>query len=149
MNTEHFRHRTRTTAPDLPPLANIIARLEAGFGPDPRLNAEIDCALRFPGHRPAEPTDFDGKFGYAPGNIKCEHGFLQASHYTSRLDDVVELIESKMPGCSRDILSRALNGMGGDSWRNGAPALPQIARAATLSFLRAYHAQARAEEAPA
>ena len=142
MDNHALRHDARPTAPSLQRLAHIVARLEGGFGPDPRLNAEIDCALRFPGHRPAEPTDFDGKFGYAPGNIKCEHGFLQAHHYTSRLDDVVELIESKMPGRSRDLLQEALDAMGVTGWRTDAPMLPQMARAAMLSFLRAYLALA-------
>lgn len=138
MNTEPLPRDAQPVVPQVQSLAPIIARLEGGFGSDPRLNAEIDCAFRFPGRRPAEPTDFDGRFGYTPGSIKCEHGFLQAHHYTSRLDDVVELIESKMPGRSRDLLQEALSAMGSTGWQRSAPILPQMARAAMISFLRAY-----------
>lgn len=141
MDTQALRSDARPAGHALQAIAYLVARLEGGFGSDPRLNAEIDCALRFPGHRPAEPTDFEGRFGYSPGSIKCEHGFLQAHHYTSRLDDVVELIESRMPGRSRDLLQEALAQMGVAGWREDAPMLSQMARASMISFLRAYLAQ--------
>lgn len=146
METKALRNDARSATVERPTLARIITRLEQGCGSDPRLNAEIDCAFRFPGHRPAEPTDFEGRFGYSPGSIKCDHGFLQAHRYTSRLDDVIELVESKMPGRSRDLLQEALGAMGAAGWRTDSPMLPQMARAAMISFLRAYQAMAGTEE---
>ncbi|MCR0981825.1 hypothetical protein [Roseomonas populi] len=73
-------------------LLRLAERVEALTGADARLEAEIDCAVRHPHLRPAEPTDFDGQYGYSPGNIKTEHGFLMSSNYTSSLDAARSLL---------------------------------------------------------
>ena len=84
--------------PDLTTLQDLKARVDAASGPDRRLDAELCCAFHLTGLRPAEPDDFDGKYGYSPGNLKCEHGFLQADSYTRSIDSAVSLTERVLPG---------------------------------------------------
>lgn len=79
---------TRTT------LLALAERVEAATGADRELDAAIDCAVRLPDLRPAQPDDFDGKYGYSAGNIKCEHGFLMSYRYTASLDDAMSLVPS-------------------------------------------------------
>lgn len=71
---------------------DLLARLEAATGPDRLLDAEIDCAVRFPDLRPAEPDDFAGKYGYSPGNIKVDTGFLMSASYTRSIDAALTLV---------------------------------------------------------
>jgi len=73
-------------------LAKVIEMLERATGPDARLDAVIACAVKFRDLRPAEPDDFGGKYGYRPGDIKCEHGFLMADRYTRSLDAALTLV---------------------------------------------------------
>lgn len=70
----------------------LAERVEALTGPDRLIDAEIACAVKFRNLRPARPDDFDGKFGYSPGNIKVEDGFLMAASYTRSLDDAASLV---------------------------------------------------------
>lgn len=78
-------------------LSALLERVKAATGSDDRLNAELTCALWFKGLRPAEPDDFDGKYGYSPGNIKTEHGFLMARPYTRSVDEVLALLARNAP----------------------------------------------------
>lgn len=82
---------------DLTTLLDLLKRVRRATGPDARLDAQITCAFVLRGLRPAEPDDFDGKFGYSPGNIKTENGFLMSHHYTSSLDECVALIKKLLP----------------------------------------------------
>ena len=75
-------------------LLALASRVEAATGADRELDAAIDCAVRLPDLRPAQPDDFDGKYGYSAGNIKCEHGFLMSYRYTASLDDAMSLVPS-------------------------------------------------------
>lgn len=70
----------------------LIARLKAATGPDRELDAEIACLTKFPSLRPAKPDDFDGEYGYSKGNVKAEHGFLQADRYTASIDAALTLV---------------------------------------------------------
>lgn len=79
-------------------LAHLIERLEKAVEPDRRIDAELACAMIFIQLRPAEPFDFDGRFTYEPGNIKCEHGFLMSDHFTASIDAALSLVEKKLPG---------------------------------------------------
>jgi hypothetical protein len=72
-------------------LIELAERCEQASGPDRRLDAEIACATRHPHLRPAEPDDFGGKYGYEPGNLKVDTGFLMAYHYTRSMDDAMTL----------------------------------------------------------
>ena len=77
---------------DAPTLNAIAHRVEQAEGSDRVLDAEIDCAIRFKHLRPASPDDFAGEYGYSPGNIKTEHGFLMASRYSSSIDAAMTLV---------------------------------------------------------
>lgn len=72
-------------------LASLADRVEALSGPNRLVDAEIACAVKFAGLRPATPWDFAGKYGYTEGNIKVEHGFLMAASYTRSLDAAMTL----------------------------------------------------------
>ena len=85
------------------PIANLIERVKAEIGPCRRIDAEIYCTFCSPDLRPAERGDHsdsihcrDRKFN--PGDIWCPTGFLTAPLYTSRLDEIIHLIEAKSPG---------------------------------------------------
>lgn len=84
---------TRTT------LLALASRVEAATGADRELDAAISCALKFPDLCPAQPDDFDGKYGYSAGNIKCEHGFLMADRYSASLDAALTLVPSGWAWC--------------------------------------------------
>lgn len=79
-------------------LSDLLARVKAATGPDRAIDAAIACAFMFPGRRPAQPDDFEGRFGHSPGDIKVEHGFLMARAYTRSTDELEELIEHQLPG---------------------------------------------------
>lgn len=70
----------------------LADRCAHATGPDRLLDADIACATRFPHLRPARPDDFDGKYGYAPGSLKVDTGFLTAYSYTRSLDDAMTLV---------------------------------------------------------
>lgn len=97
-------------------MQELIERLEKCSEPDRGLDAEIDCALRFRDLRPARPDDFDGKYGYSEGNLKCEHGFLMAHSNTRSIDEALELIPAKYGS-----VSLAINERGKSSARLGHP----------------------------
>jgi len=65
---------------------------EKATGPDRELDARIACAVKFRDLRPARPDDFDGKYGFSPGNIKVETGFLMADRYTASIDAALTLV---------------------------------------------------------
>ena len=71
---------------------DLIARLEQATGADRELDAVIACHVKFEDSRPARPDDFGGKYGYCAGNIKVEHGFLQADHYTADINAALTLV---------------------------------------------------------
>ena len=76
-------------------LTSLIERIEAATGPDRRLDALIDCAIRFPDLRPARPDDHEKHHrGFPPGqgDIWCPTGFLMARSYTRSVDDVLTLL---------------------------------------------------------
>lgn len=73
-------------------LLELASKCEAAAGPDRRLDAEIACVTKFANRRPAEPNDFDGKYGYDAGNIKVETGFLMSDRYTASLDAAMTLV---------------------------------------------------------
>jgi len=79
-------------------LDEIIERLATTDKPDARINAFLTCMFHLKGLRPAEPDDFDGKFGYYPHQIKTEHGFLMAHPYTSDLNEAADLVDKILPG---------------------------------------------------
>ncbi len=79
-------------------LEEIIGALAAMDKPNGRIDAFLTCMFHLKDCRPAEPGDFDGKYGYQPHNIKVEHGFLQAHSYTSDLDEAAGLIDRILPG---------------------------------------------------
>jgi hypothetical protein len=87
---------------DLDTLKSLRERVIAAEGPDRRLDAELCCAFHLTNLRPAEPDDFEGKYGYSPGNLKCEHGFLMAEFYTSSIDAALGLVERVLPGVHWD-----------------------------------------------
>lgn len=71
-------------------LRDLIARVRAAEGPDRRLDAEIECFLRFPHLRPAEPDDHkEFQRGVRPsrGDIWCPTGFLMSSSLTGNFAD--------------------------------------------------------------
>lgn len=70
----------------------LAARVEALTGPDQETDAEIACTVKFRQLRPSRPDDFDGEYGYNPGYLKCEHGFLMADAYTASLDAAASLV---------------------------------------------------------
>jgi len=74
-------------------LLALADRVEALAGPDREVDAEIACAIKFRNHRPAQPDDFDGKYGYSPGDIKVDTGFLTAESYTRSLDAAMTLLD--------------------------------------------------------
>ncbi|HEX2753688.1 MAG TPA: hypothetical protein VHP34_11410 [Alphaproteobacteria bacterium] len=78
--------------------SQLIARLEQLSGPDREVDAEICCKFHLIGHRPAQPDDFDGRYGYSPGNIKCDTGFLQSDKYTASVDAALALAAKVLPG---------------------------------------------------
>jgi len=76
-------------------LSSLIERVEAATGSDRRLDALIDCAIRFPDLRPARPDDHEKHHrGFPPGqgDIWCPTGFLMARSYTRSVDDVLTLL---------------------------------------------------------
>lgn len=76
-------------------MKDLIAKLEAATGPSRELDAEIDCAVRFPDLRPARPDDHkEHQRSYPPsaGYIWCPTGFLMASSYTSSIDAALTLV---------------------------------------------------------
>ncbi|RVK75455.1 hypothetical protein CN154_15240 [Sinorhizobium meliloti] len=79
-------------------LQHLMQRLRTATGSTRRIDAELACYFVFKDLRPAEPNDFDGKYGYSAGNIKVEHGFLQADPYTSHVDDAIALADRLLPG---------------------------------------------------
>ena len=92
-------------------LLALAERVEAATGADRELDAAIDCAVRLPDLRPAQPDDFDGKYGYSAGNIKCEHGFLMSYRYTASLDAAMSLyitIPERIPSNPRLATAEAL-----------------------------------------
>lgn len=79
-------------------LDHMMARLQEISVSDAEINAELACLFIHKDLRPARPDDFDGKFGYHPGNIKTEHGFLQADRFTSSIDSALQLATRLLPG---------------------------------------------------
>lgn len=71
---------------DLNALADRVERLQ---GPDREVDAAIHCAALLPHLRVAHPDDFEGRFGYTPGNIKVDTGFLMAYSFTRSIDDAL------------------------------------------------------------
>lgn len=80
------------TTPTSATLLSLADRVEAGSGVDRALDAEIACAVVHRNLRPAAPDDFDGKFGYSPGNMKVDTGFLMSRPYTGSLDAAMTLV---------------------------------------------------------
>ena len=78
-------------------LRALLERVQKAQGPDRELDAILSCSFIFPDLRPARPDDFDGKYGFQPGNIKTEHGFLMSGQYTGSIDCAVELISVLLP----------------------------------------------------
>lgn len=132
-------------------LDEIISALAASDKPDGRINAFLTCMFHLKGNRPAEPDDFDGKYGYQPSNIKTEHGFLMAHPYTSNLDEARGLVETILPGHDWH-LSKVRDQMGGLRYSSVIPSISEpgsilgqahsvhAALALTLAGLRAYSA---------
>lgn len=89
-------------------IADLHARVVASSGADRRLDAEIDCLFWFLELHPWEPTDFDGKYNdrAGPGSMTGKTGFLSASPYTASVEDVVRLVEARVPGWSYWYLAR-------------------------------------------
>ncbi|MFC0809087.1 hypothetical protein ACFHWW_27215 [Ensifer sp. P24N7] len=79
-------------------LQHLAQRLATASRPSRVIDAELACFFVFKDLRPAEPNDFDGKYGYSAGNIKVEHGFLQADAYTSNIDEAIALADRLLPG---------------------------------------------------
>ena len=84
-----------TVSDDSCKLDELIAALEEVDQYSGELDARIDCLVKFPHLRPARPDDYGGIYGYVPGNIKSEHGFLSASPYTSSIDAALKLVPDK------------------------------------------------------
>jgi hypothetical protein len=88
---------SRVTADSEPGEQTLAERVAALRGPDRRTDALIACRFVFRGLRPAEPDDFNGEFGYSPGNIKVEHGFLMAASFTRSFDAVLDILPEAAP----------------------------------------------------
>lgn len=75
-------------------LLALAERVEAASEYDGRLMAEIDCAVRFPHLRPAEPNDHpsvkDRRFN--PSDIWTQTGWLMARNYYRSVDDALSLV---------------------------------------------------------
>ena len=120
----------------------LIAKLEAATGPSRELDAEIDCAVRFPDLRPARPDDHkEHQRGYPPsaGDIWCPTGFLMASSYTSSFDAILTLARTQ--GDAFKIVDAAANA---ETFRGRMAALNRtpldlwpVRKAALLAALRA------------
>lgn len=68
---------------------------EKASGADPRLDARISCAIKYPTLRPARPEDhLEYQKGHppGPGDIWCPTGFLMATPYTRCMDDAISLV---------------------------------------------------------
>jgi len=98
----------------------LAARVEAATGADRELDAAISCALKFPDLCPAQPDDFDGKYGYSAGNIKCEHGFLMADRYSASLDAALSLVPSGWV-CTHAYFNDQRAVFNFTKWRDGNP----------------------------
>jgi hypothetical protein len=72
--------------PDIAALERLLERLKAATGPDREIDAEVDCAIRYPDKRPARHDDFGGRLEVRPGHIKSRLGLREAARYTSSLD---------------------------------------------------------------
>ncbi len=88
------------TAPDLPTLRSILARLEAATGPDRELDAEIAIALldapKLASGKKVRRTDLRAsKEGYVHHKADLCYS---ANHYTASIDAAVALIERVLPG---------------------------------------------------
>lgn len=76
-------------------LEALALRCKQATGPDRRLDAEIDCLVRFTDLRPAELDDHKKyQRGVPPGagDIWCPTGFLMAASYTASLDAALTLV---------------------------------------------------------
>lgn len=121
-------------------LEGLLERVEAACGPDRRLDAEIACAFIHRNLRPAEPDDFGGEYGYSPGNLKVEHGFLMSDGFTRSIDAALSLVER----CREDpsqIMNDAIEALSSHGWRGSwSKALPRFVVIALLrSLLRTDH----------
>ena len=75
-------------------LMELAGRVEAATAYDGRLMAEVDCAVRFPHLRPAEPNDHptvkDRRFDAS--DIWTPTGWLMSRNYFRSLDDARTLV---------------------------------------------------------
>ena len=93
-------------------LRSLLERVQKAQGPDRELDAILSCSFKFTKLRPARPTDFDGKYGYSPGNMKTQHGFLMSDLCTSSIDDALNLVSELLPLKATDILREAISAEG-------------------------------------
>lgn len=78
-------------------LLALAARCEKAKEYDGRLMAEIDCAVRFPHLRPAEPGDHPSvkDRAFNPSDIWTNTGWLMARNYYRSVDDALSLVPNE------------------------------------------------------
>ncbi|ODP39237.1 hypothetical protein [Sphingomonas turrisvirgatae] len=121
-------------------LLALAERCEIVAGTDRVLDAEIECATRFEHLRPARPDDFDGKYGYTPGNLKVDTGFLMAYSYTRSLDDAMTLVPDgwrRIMGDDPENPHQSMAGLFNDQGDEVTAYAPQLCRAIAAAALRA------------
>lgn len=126
-------------------VGTLIARLREAKGADRRLDAEIACLARFTNHRPSEPDDFDGQFGYRPGDIKCKDGFLMSDSYTASIDAALTLIPAGWSwSCNADENRKHSTAILGRSYPTNANASAEHSSPAIALCLAALEARRQA-----
>jgi hypothetical protein len=79
-------------------LASLLGRVQSATWHDRLIDAELDSLFRVRNTRPARPDDYEGKFGYKPGDLKSDHGFTKAKRYTQSVDYALALLDRRLPG---------------------------------------------------